>query len=482
MEYLYDKLKKYKEQEIYPMHMPGHKRNLELMGKMDPYSIDITEIDGFDNLHDAQEILKEQMEEAAKLYGSMHTHYLINGSTSGLLVAIAACTKKGDTVLVARNCHKAVYHGIFLQELVPIYLYPNVDEKYGIQREITPEQVKEQLEKNPEIKMVLLTSPTYEGVVSDIAAIADVVHAYHIPLVVDEAHGAHLGFHSAFPNNSVACGADLVIHSVHKTLPAFTQTALLHSNGELVDYDKVKMYLQIFQTSSPSYVLMAGISNCLRLVREQGMSLFDRYVERLTWFYQQCEKLEALQVYMPWKEQRTNQPYAFDPSKIVIFTQYSELTGVELYDLLLHKYQIQCEMVSKNYVLAMTSIADTEEGFHRLVKALFAIDESLTKKGSRSEINTDSLFYVTNLMLVRTPYEAYNLKRESISLDQSVGRVAGEQIYLYPPGIPLIVPGEQITEEVITTIQEYQAAGLQIKGMQDGKAKTILVVGEEKNG
>ena len=192
MEYLYDKLIKYREEDINPMHMPGHKRNLKLMNMVNPYAIDITEIDGFDNLHDAEEILLNEMEEAAQLYHADHTHYLINGSTSGLLVSIAACTKKGDTVLVARNCHKAVYHAIFLNELVPIYLYPEVDEEYGIHKGITAEQVKKKLEENSDIKMVLLTSPTYEGIVSDIREIANLVHSYNIPLVVDEAHGAHL--------------------------------------------------------------------------------------------------------------------------------------------------------------------------------------------------------------------------------------------------------------------------------------------------
>lgn len=476
MEYLYDKLTKYREEDIYPMHMPGHKRNLSLMDMVNPYAIDITEIDGFDNLHDAEDILLENMEEAARLYHADHTHYLINGSTSGLLVSIAACTNKGDTILVARNCHKAVYHAIFLNELVPIYLYPEVDEEFGIHKGITPDQVKKELEENPEIKMVLITSPTYEGIVSDIREIAKVVHSYNIPLVVDEAHGAHLGFGKNFPENSVTCGADLVIHSVHKTLPAFTQTALLHSNGSLVDYDKIKMYLQIYQTSSPSYVLMAGISNCLRIVKEQGAKLFDEYYKNLIEFYEACNKLRNLVVYQPLQVKEENRPFAFDSSKILIFTHQSSISGVELYNLLLKRYKIQCEMVSKNYVLAMTSIADTKEGFTRLTGALLDIDNRISRQ-KKPQLN--ALFYVTNLRLVLTPYEAYNLKKERVMLDASIGNIAGEYVYLYPPGIPLVVPGEEITEEIINKIKEYKQAGLHIKGMSDHSSETILVVGEE---
>lgn len=479
MDYLYDKLIKYKEEDIYPMHMPGHKRNLELMDMVNPYGIDITEIDGFDNLHDAEEILLDNMEEAAQLYHAAHTHYLINGSTSGLLVSIASCTKKGDTVLVARNCHKAVYHAIFLNELVPIYLYPEVDEKYGVHKGITPEQVKNELEQNTDIKMVLLTSPTYEGIISDIREIARIAHSYNIPLVVDEAHGAHLGFSKDFPENAVTCGADLVIHSVHKTLPAFTQTALLHSNGDLVDYDKVKMYLQIYQTSSPSYVLMSGISNCLRIVKEQGNHLFEEYYQNLKEFYETCNRLNNLDVYQPLKLKEGKRPFAFDPSKILIFTHNSSINGVELYELLLKRYRIQCEMVSKNFVLAMTSIADTKEGFVRLTRALLNIDKCIAKEEKQQ---VTSLFYVTNLSLALTPYEAYNFRKENVPLDESIGNIAGEYVYLYPPGIPLVVPGEEITEEVVEKIKEYKQAGLHIKGMKDHNNEMILVVGEEKNG
>nr|WP_294490825.1 aminotransferase class I/II-fold pyridoxal phosphate-dependent enzyme [uncultured Anaerosporobacter sp.] len=476
MEYLYDKLIKYREEDVYPMHMPGHKRNLELMDMVNPYAIDITEIDGFDNLHDAEEILLDNMEEAAQLYHAEHTHYLINGSTSGLLVSIAACTKKGDTVLVVRNCHKAVYHAIFLNELVPIYLYPEVDDDYGIHKGITPEQVKKELEENPDIKMVLLTSPTYEGIVSDIREIASVVHSYNIPLIVDEAHGAHLGFSKDFPENSVTCGADLVIHSVHKTLPAFTQTALLHSNGSLVDYDKIKMYLQIYQTSSPSYVLMSGISNCIRIIKEQGRQLFEEYYRNLREFYLACNILKHIEVYQPIKLQEEKRPFAFDPSKILIFTHHSSINGVELYEMLLNRYQIQCEMVSKNYVLAMTSLADTKEGFNRLLEALLDIDRNISRENKQAQT---SLFFVTDLRLALTPYEAYNLRKESINLDESIGNIAAEYIYLYPPGIPLVVPGEEITKEIISRIKEYKKAGLHIKGMKDRDNATILVVGEE---
>ena len=217
--------------------MPGHKR--QSLHFPNPYAIDITEIDGFDNLHHAEGILKEAQERAAELYGSRECFYLINGSTCGLLAAISAAAKRGETVLVARNCHKAVYHALFLRELSANYLYPVITEN-GIMGQITAEQVEEALSQDPTIKTVILTSPTYEGIGSDIGKISTVAHRHGAALIVDEAHGAHFGFGAGFPENAVRQGADAVIMSLHKTLPSFTQTALLHLCSDRISSAEVK--------------------------------------------------------------------------------------------------------------------------------------------------------------------------------------------------------------------------------------------------
>ena len=242
---LYDKLLKYRVSDYYPMHMPGHKRNKELLTMVNPYSIDITEIDGFDNLHHAEEVLLQGMERAAALYKSHFTGYLVGGSTAAILTGISACTKKKDKILVARNSHKSVYHGIYLNELEPVYIYPQTEPQFGISGGIFPEKIEEMLIKHPDIKLVVLTSPTYEGILSDVKSIAEITHKYDVPLMVDEAHGAHLGFHPGFPKGSVGLGADIVIHSIHKTLPALTQSALIHVNGNLADVEEIKRYLAI---------------------------------------------------------------------------------------------------------------------------------------------------------------------------------------------------------------------------------------------
>ena len=255
-EHLLEKLEEYSQSDYYPLHMPGHKRNISHFG--DPFRLDITEIDGFDNLHHAEGVLLEAQQRAAALYGAEESFYLINGSTCGILAAISACTKRGGRILMGRNCHKAAYHGVFLNGLKAAYLYPETDFVRGINGAVTPETVRKALrEQHPEA--VFLTSPTYDGVVSDIRSIAEIVHKAGAILIVDEAHGAHFAMSPYFPESALSCGADLVINSLHKTMPSLTQTALLHVQGKRVDRERLKMYLGIYQSSSPSYVLMAGM-------------------------------------------------------------------------------------------------------------------------------------------------------------------------------------------------------------------------------
>lgn len=278
--YLDEALIEYGSSDIYPFHMPGHKR--QRLGEFCPEEIDITEIDGFDNLHHAGGILKEGQERLASLFGSDESFYLINGSTTGILAAICGCMKKGGRILVGRNCHKSVYHAACLMEARAAYLYPEPTD-FGIQGSILPEEAERKLSEYPDVQAVVITSPTYDGVVSDIEAIAKIVHAHGIPLIVDAAHGAHFGFSDGFPQKAIALGADLSVESLHKTLPCYTQTAVLHmrkavdgmrmntdgclkeqsdqdspaagddihrAKGYRFDPERVKWYLEIFQSVS----------------------------------------------------------------------------------------------------------------------------------------------------------------------------------------------------------------------------------------
>lgn len=474
---LYDQLIEYKEEGYYPMHMPGHKRN-KAYTLENLYEIDITEIDGFDNLYEAEGVLEKSMQRAAKVFHADKTYYLVNGSTVGILIAISACTKRGDYILVARNSHKAVYNAIYLNELKPVYLYPEVG-KEGIALSVTPNEVRKNLELYPNIKAVVITSPTYEGVISDIKEIAEIVHSYHIPLIVDEAHGAHLNFHAAFPSSAVKNGADIVIQSIHKTLPAFTQTALLHCCSNLIDQGRIKKYFSIYQTSSPSYVLMAGIDHLITYL-EGNKEDFDIYVERLHKFYAHALKLKVLSI---WRPNESASCFAKDPSKLIITVKNSILSGKAIYDLLLQKYKIQPEMASKTYVICMTSVCDTEEGFERLLHALLEIDNEYNReKIDNLEEKQEELQPIHKIATLLRPvkslehYEVSDSNVKVVSINKCVNKIIAEYIYLYPPGIPLIVPGEIMSKEILDQFMEYKAWGLSLKGMEDLQAETIKII------
>lgn len=483
-ETLYDKLITYNRTDTYPFHMPGHKRRPLFVPT--PYIIDITEIDGFDNLHHAQGILKEAQERAAALYGSKRCYYLVNGSTCGLLAAICAAAGRGDKVLVARGSHKAVYHALAIQGLNVEYLYPAITAN-DLQGQITPEQVEQALIKYPDIRAVIITSPTYEGIISDIAGIARCAHAHDVPLIVDEAHGAHLGFGGNFPENAVRLGADAVIMSLHKTLPSLTQTALLHLNTDRILPERIDRYLGIFETSSPSYVFMAGIGECVRLLYEQGEKLFADHRKRLDAFYKSTADLEHLHV-MRREDLAPEEAYAWDDSKLVIFAGESEEEhttnidkkaslciggGMALHERLLHKYELQMEMVSANYVLGITSIMDEDEGLERLSAALHELDRAAGVSSCAQGFTAQ--MYRSNPREMQI-YQAMELPYKEVPFAEAAGRMSGDYVYLYPPGIPLIVPGEIITEEFLERIRMCIAGGLRVEGQSNISAERIKIV------
>lgn len=465
------KLIEYTQSNIYPFHMPGHKRRP--IDFPNPYTIDITEIDGFDNLHHAEEILRDAQQRAAELYGAKRSFYLVNGSTCGLLAAICAAAPKKSRILVARNSHKAVYHGIFLNEYDAVYLYPEVAD-IGIQGQITADAVEEKLTLYPDIAAVVITSPTYDGVVSDIRSIAETVHRRGIPLIVDEAHGAHFGFGGGFPENAVKLGADVVIVSLHKTLPSFTQTALLHVCSDRIKEKDIAKYLGIFETSSPSYIFMAGMEKCIRMVKDEGQELFSNYRKLLDDFYAKAGKLAHIHV-LSKADLSECESYAFDDGKILMFPAPDYLNGKELYDMLLSEYRLQMEMVTDKYVVAMTSIMDTQEGFDRLIHALYDIDQKLEqKKNRKSAGKLESRSVYTENKKVMQMRDAEDAPQQEIPLEESVGKVSAGFVFLYPPGIPIIVPGEKISGKFVKDMKQCIQLGLDVEGLSPDGRITIV--------
>ena len=441
---LIDKLIEYSESDNYSFHMPGHKGNIEPLDS--PFKYDITEIDGFDDLHEAEDVLLRLKGRLARLYGGKDAYILVNGSTGGIHIAISAVIKKGEKILISRNSHKAVYNGVFLNEVECEYVYPQINEKTGINSGLSAKNVDKMLKKDPKIRAVMITSPTYEGITSDVSEIAKVVHRNNIPLIVDAAHGAHFGQDDFFPENPVKLGADIVIMSLHKTLPALTQTGVMCVSGDIVDYEKVKKYYDIYTTSSPSYLFMSSVEYCVDFMTKRK-DKFAKYSSLLQRFYKEC-KLNNLYFY------ETD-----DKGKIVVVTSRCNINGKELGDLLRKEGHIEPEMISSQYVILMTSVCDTEEGFDRLKTTLEKID------GTLSAEDKSFIYPAYEPEVFCRIDEAEDFEEEIIELECANGRVSRNFIYAYPPGIPIVAPGEVINSKIIEIVNEYYNSGIKLCGI-----------------
>lgn len=468
-----DRLIEYGKSDVYPFHMPGHKRQILSPLPIDITKVDITEIAGFDNLHHAEGLLKDSMEWAAERYGADRTYFLVNGSSGGILSAVSGIVPFGGKLLMSRNCHKSVYHGVILGHLKTVYTYPQIMPEFGLQGGLSAENIRSLLITNVGIDAVIIVSPTYDGVVSDIQRIAEVVHEFGIPLIVDEAHGAHFAFGKRFPVSALNLGADVVIQSVHKTLPSLTQTALLHVKSKLVDVERIEQYLSIYQTSSPSYVFMASIDRCIRWMNAEGRDTMETFETRLFMLRNELANMKHLRL-LDRNIAGSYGVFDLDPSKIVISSRDTSLSGVELCDRLRDRYHLEMEMSGADYVSAITTLADSEDGMNRFLKALLEIDKSCAIQYSDNSINCMSVPAEATMEL----WESLSSRRQGVEIELCEGCISAEFVYLYPPGIPILAPGELITAEIIYLIKRYQTLGLSVQGMKDKSGSRIYVVCE----
>ena len=452
---LYDKLKKYSKSGVYPFHMPGHKRNPMLCDGTMPYEIDLTEIDGFDNLNNAEGCILEVQNLAERLYNVKKAFLLVNGATGGILSAVRAMANRGDKVLVARNSHKSVYNALELCGLTPKYIVPKVDKEFGINCSITPSQAEKAIVENPDAKLLIITSPTYEGVVSDIKEICRIAHLHNVMVLVDEAHGAHFPFSKSFPSEAVASGADVAVASLHKTLPSLTQTALLLTSNESF-INSLAENLAIFETSSPSYIFMSAIEKCLEFC--ENASAFDEFIKRLNSFNEKCKSLKKIKVLCYGNDEVKNHRFFdFDISKITVSVRGLDINGTQLAEILRNDFKIEPEMVCSDYVLLISTVCDTDEGFARLINALQIIDSKCSVK----ELNA-CRYSITMPKIAVKPCECSGKDGEFCLLEHSIDKISLEYVWAYPPGIPIIAKGEIITQDIANIIIAQIASGINV--------------------
>ncbi len=470
----------YREEGRVPFHMPGHKRNTALYHLPDPVSIDITEIEGFDNLQHPEGILLRCEKRLSALYRSRASFVLTNGSTGGIHAALALLLSPGDSFLMARNSHKAAYHACQLQDLRPIYLYPESYEDTALAGPISPEAISRALELHPEAKCLYVTSPTYEGVVSPILELAEIAHRHGIPLVVDEAHGAHLSFCTdkredayierdlAFPPSSLTQGADIVVQSLHKTLPSLTQTAVLHLGPTAADFgispERMRQFLNCVQSTSPSYVLMAGVDRCVSILIEQGKQLVSDYKTRLARFYEEMGDLKRIRLLRGRNR---------DPGKLVFFLDRAGISGTQATAFLRDRFSLELEMEGADFCLAMTSLCDSEEAFVCLRDGMYALDavcdtgETIERvresTASCRQERRDALPFAKSVLPLS---RAARMEGKALPIFETEGKISLEYVYFYPPGIPLLAPGELVSGEVLSLLRDAAARGLPLYGMK----------------
>ena len=506
MKSLYDELLKYGESDYYPYHMPGHKRQRVDYLPEGFTKVDITEIEGFDNLHAPEGIIKEAQEFAAKAMGAKHTYFLVGGSSSGVLAAISASVPCGGVLVMSRGAHKSAYNAVGLRHIRPEYIYPDINVKFGFPEAVTAKAVEEAFVKtNEKADAVFIVSPTYEGRVADVKSIANIVHKKGKILIVDEAHGAHLpfahkagltGVENGYPESAIFSGADIVIQSTHKTLPAPTQTALLHICSDRVNRELIEKYLRIYQSSSPSYPLMAGIDGAVRYMHADEGKLLKRMAESFS-------ELESyINTKLKYIETFRSSDNSSDIGKLIISTAKAGLTGKELADILRNKYHLETEMSAEKFVLAMFTVFDTDEGYERMKAALSEIDFELAGKcdmrdtklkagheegavakgedgfrngASDENAGHEALEAVKRIQpeVVLSISDAWDSDSEKIPLKEAEGRIAFDFINLYPPGTPIVVPGERVSAECISYLKDCMHKGLNLNGISDGNISVL---------
>lgn len=448
-------------------HMPGHKSsaiykklgyNEFLESCMD---CDITEIPGADNLFQAEDIISETQAIYAELYSAKKSYLLINGTSGGIIASILASVPRGKKMIMARNCHKSVFNALALADIQPLYAYPDLDDKHGISGAIPPEEIERLLENNSEAEAVILPSPNYYGICSDIESIAKIVHKYNKILIVDQAHGAHLKMFSKYgikglPKSAEESGADIVINSTHKTLASYTQSAILNLNSDRISPYALEDKLQCIESTSPSYILMASLDINADILKNHGADLLQKWSDNLDYFYNEAKKIKGLEF--------IEQVPGMDWTKINFSLGKLGISGCELETILIEKYNIFIELYTGDLVMCMTGIGNTRSDIEALLNALKDISDSTSCVSDKMIV--DSKGDNKHLMAYKRSaiYEIPKTKR-SVPLLKAEGLICASSIIPYPPGIPLVCPGEKLDKEVLCYIKTLRENGEKVIGV-----------------
>lgn len=471
-------LKDYIAQNNIRFHMPGHKgKDYLSMWSDKVHKMDVTEVPGTDNLHDPKEIILESQKLAAKTFGARRTFFSVNGTTGGIYAAISTVAKPGSKVLVQRNCHRSVYNAIILNNLKAEYIYPSYSQKDMITTGINPSDIEESLKKHSDIVAVIITNPSYYGICSNIKEIAKIVHRYKKVLIVDEAHGSHFKFSDNLPMTAIDAGADISIQSTHKTLPAFTQSSMIHVGTDSIDIQRLANMVSMYQTTSPSYLLLSSIDLARAYMENEGKSKLNQIIDYIKETTSYLKGLDGVNVFDSDKVNYED-IYDFDVMKLLI--HIDTLSGANLESVLRSKYNIQLEMSDHFYGLALCSVYDDVEDINQFTKALEDILRNLKK--NKIKVSNGNQNYLGKISRYIEPkieiplHDAFHREKEIIDIHNSIGSISGGFVIPYPPGIPILCPGEIITSEVIEYIDFLKSNKVHVLGLLNKHEKEIEVI------
>lgn len=474
---LFDALVKYVDNETVPFHVPGHKKGvgmdksfLEFVGK-NVLSIDVTVFKSVDSFHNPKSVIKEAQCLAAEVYNADHSYFSVHGTSGAIHAMIMSVVQTGDKIILPRNIHKSVTAGVVLSGSLPVYMQPEIDLRVGVALNVTPETVSRTLLENPDAKAVLIINPTYYGVSTDIKRIADIVHSYGIPLIVDEAHGPHLIFHEDLPISAMEAGADMCTQSTHKIIGSMTQSSMLHVREGLIDIKRVKTIMNMLHTTSPSYILLASLDVARMQMATIGTKLLEGVIYRSNIARSLINEIPGLYCFGD-EVLKLNGAFDFDPTKLTINCRNLGISGQELETILARDYFIQVEMSDLYNVLAVITIGDTELSIGKLIVALAEISD---KYGVVEFI--DSTYSIPQVPpSVLKPRDAFYSVTRSVELENATGMISGEMLMAYPPGIPILCPGEVITDEIIQYVKILKMTGLDVQGTEDPEVNSIKII------
>lgn len=474
---LFEALKDYHSRNVIPFDVPGHKHGVglsELAGYVGKkvLEIDVNSMECLDNICNPIGVIKEAEELAARAYGAEKAFFLVNGTTSGVQAMIMAACRPGEKIILPRNAHKSAIAGMILSGAVPIYIQPEINEELGIAMGMTVESVLRTMEEHPDAKAVFVIHPTYYGAVSDLAAIVEAAHGYGMAVLADEAHGAHFNFHPDLPVSAMELGADASASSTHKTGGSLTQSSLLLMRSGILDPSYMKTTLNLTQTTSASYLLMTSIDIARKQLATRGKDILGRLLEIVRDAKAQLNEIDGLYAF---GSELVGSPgvFDFDDTKLGVNVRELGLSGYDAEKLLRKEYNIQVELADMYNILAITAVGDTEESIGALVAAI----KGLAKHHRNGDVREITRGMLTNPEIVVSPRDAYYSSKKPVKLEESIGCVSGESIMAYPPGIPLVTPGEMITREIVEYAKLLKAEKCMLQGTQDPYVDTILVLG-----